>query len=562
MTEHSKIDLQVMWNRLLSIADEQSMTILRTAFNTTLREGEDISAAIFDIRGRMLVQAAIGSPGHVNPMAEGVAQFLAEYPSETMRPGDVYITNDPWIGTGHLHDVFIVTPVFLDNKILALTASTGHVADIGGVGLGPHGREIFEEGLQIPVMRIMQNGEPNGDLVKLIRLNVREPDVVIGDIMAMIVGNDDASKRLCEMAREFGLRSLDQLAEYIFEASHSAVVKRIADLPKGTWTGSTICDGYDFPVKIQATITIHERGIHVDFAGTAEPSKYGINSVLNYTKAYVLYILKCIVISDEIPNNTGTLAPFTVSAPDHCILNAKRPAPVAARHLTALMVPDAIMACFHDAVPGLVPAESSGTLWGTLLRGGPHAVGSTIKNDPEVSAPFNYYHFNQGGTGARPSKDGLSATGFPSCVKTQPVESAEVAAPIVFWRRELRPDSGGAGRFRGGLGQIIEIGGANGYKIVNASMFDRIDHPASGRGGGHNGSAGRISMSSGEIPHAKGQLIIGAHQRLILHVPGGGGYGDPRTRDRSALIEDIRDGYVSVEAAETEYGVLIGEVEL
>jgi N-methylhydantoinase B len=553
----SRIEFQVMWNRLLSVVEEQAQTLIRTAFSTTVREAGDVSAGVFDLKGRMLAQAVTGTPGHVNSMAEGVNHFIAVFPLDTMKEGDVYLTNDPWISCGHLHDFTVVTPVFLDGSLLGLMASTAHVVDVGGRGLGPDGRQLYEEGLQIPVMALARGGELNQDLIGIIRTNVREPDQVVGDIIALLACNEDGGKRLCAMAREFGLNSLDALGEHIVSTSYAATMKRLAELPFGSWQVSCERDGYDFPVQIVATMSVSRDGIHVDYTGTSGPSKYGINVVLNYTTAYTVYTLKCILASD-IPNNAGSLAPFTVSAPPDCILNAQKPWPLAARHIVGHMVPDVVMGCIHQALPGSVPAESAGAIWNPLLRGGNSVLDDVSAQGGEIPPDFTLYHFNAGGIGARPTKDGLSTTAFPSGVTTQPVEAAELVAPIIFWRKELRSGSGGAGRFRGGLGQVIEIGGANGYAISNSAMYDRVERPAAGRVGGHNGATGRVSLTSGKVLPAKGQCIIPAGDRLRLELPGGAGYGDPLFRDPTAVLRDFEEELISAEEAQLQYGVVIG----
>jgi N-methylhydantoinase B len=554
----SRIDFQVMWNRLLSVVEEQAKTLVRTAFSTTVREAGDVSAGVFDLKGQMLAQAVTGTPGHVNSMAEAVGQFIDTIPLEKMKEGDVYLTNDPWISCGHLHDITVVTPVFFKGELFGLMASTAHVVDIGGRGLGPDGRQLYEEGLQIPIMPLARSGELNEDLLAILRMNVREADQVIGDILALLACNEDGGKRLCLMADEFRMKSLDELAAHIVSTSYHATLKCLAGLPQGTWTDTCERDGYDFPVRIVTTMTIGEAGVHVDYTGTSGPSKFGINVVLNYTTAYTVYTLKCILASD-IPNNAGSLRPFTVSAPQDCILNAQRPWPVAARHLVGHMVPDAVMGCLHQALPGSVPAESAGAIWNPLLRGGNSVLEEEDTHYGAITPDFTLYHFNAGGIGARSSKDGLSTTAFPSGVTTQPVEAAELVAPVIFWRKELRPGSGGAGRFRGGLGQVIEIGGANGYAISNFSMYDRVERPARGRDGGGEGAQGIVALASGKVLPAKGKVVIPSGDRLSLHLPGGGGYGDPLTRDPLAVVRDVEEELITSDEAYQLYGVVIDQ---
>lgn len=553
----AQIHQQIMWNRLLTVVEEQAQTLVRTAFSTTVREAGDLSVGVFDVQGRMLAQAVTGTPGHVNSMMEATRCFLEVYPIASMREGDAYITNDPWASCGHLHDFTVLTPVFKKGVPVAMMVSTAHVVDIGGRGLGPEGRQVFEEGLSVPIMPFSRAGEVNEDLLRMVRANVREPLQVEGDLMSLLTSNEDGARRLGAMMGEFGIDSLQPLADHILRTSREATLKRLADLPHGKWNAVRVRDGYDFPVRLEATLEVHADGVHVDYSGTSGPSKYGINVVLNYTTAYTAYTLKCLLAADT-PNNAGSLAPFTVSAPDGCILNVRRPWPVAARHIVGHMVPDMVMACLEQVVPARVPAEGSGTIWNPLLRGGNTVLEEDTPVDPASLPPeFTLYHFNSGGMGARPRKDGLSTTAFPSGVTTQSVEVAETIAPVIFWRKELRESSGGVGRQRGGLGQVIEIGGANGYPISNFSMFDRVEHAALGRAGGCEGALGKVSLKSGAKVSPKGKVVIPSGDRLVLELPGGAGFGAALERDPQAVALDARLGYIGPDDAPKLYGVVL-----
>ena len=470
----AQIQTQIMWNRLISVVEEQAQTLLRTAFSTTVREAGDLSAGVFDTKGRMLAQAVTGTPGHVNSMAIAVQHFLARYPNEVMREGDVYITNDPWLTCGHLHDLTVVTPVFRESRVIGSFACTAHVVDIGGRGFGPDARSVFEEGLYIPIMPLCREGRINEDLLEMVRWNVREPLQLEGDVHSLIACNRAGADRLLAMMDEFGLTDLDGLGKEIVERSRAATLAAIAELPKGTYRNKLTMDGYDEPITLAAAMTISNEGIHVDFTGTSPASNHGINVVLNYTTAYTSFGLKCIVAKD-IPNNAGSLAPLTVSAPEGSILNVPRPWPVAARHVIGHMLPDLVFGCLHQAIPDRVPAEGAASLWIVQLRGGATAIDSEARRNAAFDPPeFEVALFNSGGAGARPTKDGLSATAFPSGVRTIPAEATEIVAPIVIWRKELASDSGGAGSLRGGLGQVIEIGGADGAPFSVLAQFERI----------------------------------------------------------------------------------------
>jgi N-methylhydantoinase B len=547
-TALARIRAQIMWNRLIAVVEEQAQTLVRTAFSASVREAGDLSAGVFDLKGRMLAQAVTGTPGHVNSMAVAVGHFLTSYPVAQMRAGDHYLTNDPWLGTGHLHDFTLVSPAFHRDRPVALFASTVHVVDIGGRGFGPDGRQVYEEGLCVPIMPLARAGQANEDLLALVRANVREPVQVEGDLFSLMACNDKGSARLREMMTEFGIDDVEPLAEHIVEHSRAATLEQIGRLPPGIYRNSVTVDGYDHPIELTAALTISAQGIHVDFAGTSPVSSFGINVPMLYTTAYTAFGVKCLV-APAIPNNAGSLAPITVSAPEGSILNAPRPCAVAIRHVIGHVLPDVVFGCLHRALPEGAPAEGAAALWVPQLRGG-HGV----SNAPG-GTPFNVLSFHAGGTGARPTKDGLSATAFPSGVRSVPVEIVESIAPVVVWRKEYRTDSGGAGLLRGGLGQVMEIGSAENAPFAVFAMFERIDHPARGRDGGHDGAPGRVSLASGRALRGKGQQTIPPGERLRLELPGGGGFGDPRERDREKVRADVRNGLVSGDAARRVYGV-------
>ena len=535
MSDISDIRMQVMWNRLISVVEEQALTLLRTAFSTSVRESGDLSAGVFDPRGQMLAQAVTGTPGHVNTMAEAVLQFMQEIPREDMYSGDTYVTNDPWQGTGHLHDITMVSPSFLNGELVGFFACTAHVVDVGGRGFGADGKSVFEEGLQIPIMKFAEKGKVNLDLVKILRCNVREPNQVVGDFYSLAACNDVGHRRLMDMMREVGLTSLDGLGEFIFSRTRDAMLERIRSLPKGSWSNELVTDGYDEPVKLATTISVRDDHVAADFTGTDPVSRWGINVPIIYSKAYACYALKCVVAPD-IPNNAASLAFFTVTSPPN-ILNAERPAPVALRHVIGHMVPDLVLGAMAKALPGTILAEGAAALWNIHISARPVAGGGGRRAEVLM--------FNSGGMGARPTLDGLSATAFPSGVHTMPIEATEHTGPIVIWRKELRPDSGGDGEFRGGLGQIIEIAATEGHEFDFSAMFDRVRHPAKGRAGGQDGAPGVVRLDDGTMMRPKGWQHVPAGCRLILELPGGGGYGDPDQRSADARAQDRSSGYVS-----------------
>lgn len=533
------IHMQVMWNRLVSVVEEQAQTLIRTAFSTSVREAGDLSAGIFDLEGRMLAQAVTGTPGHVNAMAESVAHFINDIGRDNIFEGDVYITNDPWKGTGHLHDITIVTPSFHHGKHVGYFASTAHVVDVGGRGFGPDAREVYEEGLFIPIMKFFERGEVNKTLIQFVRNNVRENDKVVGDLYALAACNETGHRRLVDMLTEFNLADLDMIGGFILKHSREATLERLRNLPHGSWTYSLDLDGYDEPVHLAAKLTIGPEGVLVDFDGTSGMSKFGINVPLVYAKAYACYGIKC-VVAPEIPNNAASLAPFEVAAPEGCILNAKRPAPVAVRHVLGHFVPDLVLGALHQALPGKVPAEGASALWNLHMSVRPVA-------DQIGGKGAEILMFNSGGSGARPALDGLNATAFPSGVHTMPIEAAENVGPVIVWRKELREGSGGAGELRGGLGQTIEISAAEGYTFRFSAMFDRLEHPARGRDGGQDGAAGSVSLDDGTKLRGKGLQFVPEGRKLVLQLPGGGGFGDPQRRPAARVENDRRHGYITDE---------------
>src|SRR5271167_1866450 len=500
------IQRQIMWNRLIAVVEEQAQTMIRTAFSTTVREAGDLSAGIFDLQGRMMAQAVTGTPGHVNSMAESVGHFLTKFPAATMQPGDHYITNDPWLGTGHLHDLTVVTPAFHNGRIVGLFANTAHVIDIGGLGMGPEGRSVFEEGMYIPIVKCFDQGRPNETFFDFIRAGSRLPVELEGDIYSLCACNDAGVRRLKEMMDEFDMDGLDPLANFIFESSNAATLAEIARLPRGLYRAEINSDGYEDPVTLRAAMTILSDGIEVDFAGTSGLSSRGINVPPAYTRAYSCFGIKC-VVAPEVPNNWASLAPFRMRIPDGCILNAPRPYPVSVRHVIGHLLPDLMMGCLHQVVPSRVTAEGASALWNPPLRGG-GSVSGQARGNRKVVADFEIITFNSGGTGARPTQDGLDATAFPSGVRTMPVEATENVAPIIFWQKQLRPDSGGAGRTRGGFGQIMEVGTKGELEFAVNATFDRVANAPKGREGGKDGAAGMVHLKSGTKLRTKGFQII------------------------------------------------------
>lgn len=559
MSKPSTVFLQVMWNRLISIVEEQAQALIRTAFSTSVREAGDLSAGVYNRAGLMLAQAVTGTPGHVNAMADAVAHFIRDIGPDNIFEGDIYITNDPWMGTGHLHDITVVTPSFYKGRHVGFFACTAHVVDIGGRGFGADANSVYEEGLYIPIMKLAERGKVDQPFIRLVRGNIREPDQVVGDIFALATCNDVGHRRLVAMLDEFHLDDVEAVGDFVLENSRRATLERIAALKPASAEGSLLSDGFATPIELKVKVTIARDHVSVDFAGTSPVDPKGINCPLVYTKAYACYALKC-AIAPEIPNNAASLEPFKITAPDNTIVNALHPAPVALRHVIGHLIPDTVYVALDKLLPNLVPAEGAGPLcnFQVSMRPASEAARKAGARRAEILM------FNCGGSGARPAIDGMNTTAFPSGVMTMPIEATEHAGPVMIWRKELRPDSGGVGRFRGGLGQYMEVGAVDGHVFDFSAMLDRVRHPPRGRLGGGNGQSTVINLDDGTPMAGKGRQPVPEGRRVKLAFPGGGGYGPAAERDKTAVRRDLALGYISAATAKEAYGlsdVEIAEVE-
>jgi N-methylhydantoinase B len=539
------IQLEVMWNRLLSVANEQQTTLIRTAFSTIVRESLDLACGVFSTSGQMIGQSLTGTPGHINPMATGVIHFLNAYPAETLKPGDVLVTNDPWQTAGQVNDFTVLTPVFRGSEIVAYFANCCHAPDIGGRILSAEAREVYEEGLRVPITRLFNRGEPNEELFKILRANVRTPDETVGDLYAQTSSNAVGSRSLLQMMDEFGLHTIDPLADEIISRSENALRSALTEVPNGRYQHEVWSDGFEEPLRLKVAVTVEDRDIHIDFAGSSEQSQRGINVVLNYTKGYASFAVKA-AISPEVPHNEGSFRPVHISAPEGSILNCREPAAVASRHLVGHFIPGLIFGALAQAIPERVLAGGADPAWMSIWRG----------TWPETGRQANFTLFQLGGTGARPTKDGLNTTGFPSGVGGVPAEIMESQAPIVQRCRVLRTDSGGGGEFRGGLGQATEFSSLGRGNWSVSGMVDRTKFAAHGLMGGESGAPGEFKLN-GEQAAPKTILWMEPDAVVSMNLPGGGGYGDPLQRDPQQVLSDVVHEYVSMEAAGKVYGVVI-----
>jgi N-methylhydantoinase B len=527
------VTLDICWSRLIGVVNEQATALQRTSFTNIVREAGDLSAGVFDRRGFMVAQAVTGTPGHINSMALAMKHFLAAQPIETLKPGDVLITNDPWKTSGHLNDVTIATPVFRGDECVALFASTCHTADIGGHVLSAEAREVYEEGLFIPILKLYEGGRLNESLAAMIRANTRVPDLVLGDFHAQIAGGNVGGERLLEFMEEFKLRSLEPLADEIIGRTERAMRESIARLRPGVYTYALTSDGFGEPITIAIRCEVAGDHLAIDFAGSSPASRRGINVVMNYTEAYTTYGVK-VIVSPDVPNNEGAFRVLRITAPEGSILNALPPAPVAARHVIGHFLPHAVAGALKHAVPDRVMAEGSANIWGVQVAGKDRA-----------GRPFTYIFFSSGGTGARAVKDGLSATAFPSGVLGTPVEVNESLAPLLFVEKALREGSGGRGRYRGGLGQVIAFRVQTGEPCVCSVLCDRTRIPAQGFFGGEPGAPGEVLISGRPPANPKAEQILEPGDLVEIRLPGGGGYGRPDDRDPALAARDRLEGYTA-----------------
>jgi N-methylhydantoinase B len=505
------IKLEVSWNRLISIASEQAAVMVNSSFSAVLGEMEDLSAGVFDSAGIMMAQSVQGAPGHLGSLSAGVKSFLEVFALKDLRPGDVLITNDPWLASGHKHDILVVTPVFVRKRLVGFTASNCHTVDIGGRIFSAGAAEVYEEGLQIPRMKLFDAGRRNTTLFRILQENVRSPELVLGDLMAQVSANETAARRVVDFMREQKLDSLAALSKAITSRTARLMGEAIRRIPEGVYRDRAGLDGFDTPLEICIEVTVKDGTVTVDFAGTSPQVPKGVNCVLNFTEAFTRYALKCL-LAPESPNNDGSFAPIRVKAPEASIVNARHPAPVGGRHLVGLYIPGIIFGALAAVAPQRVLADSS-VLSAVTLSG----------RDPR-DKPYVFTFFSSGGMGGRNGKPGLDATAFPSNVANVPVEVMEQATPVIVTRRELIADSRGAGRYRGGAGQRMGVR-MRGNRPANVScMVERTEAAPRGLLGGGPGRAAAVLLDGKRID-PKHAFVLNPGQELVLETPGGGGFG-------------------------------------
>jgi len=525
------IEIELFWRRLISLVDEAAAALVRTSFSTLVRESYDFSCVVTDADGQSLVQATESIPSFIGTLPETVKHFIRLFPVETLRPGDVLITNDLWLGTGHLPDITVAKPIFRNGKVVAFSASTAHAPDIGGKIRSPEPREVFEEGLQIPPMKLMRAGVQDDTLVSIIRKNVRTPDQTMGDLWAQVVALDLMEERLLVLMEQADLDHLRDLAAEIHSRSEAAMRAAIAALPDGTYSSSLQTDGLmDTPITLRLSLTIKGDTITADYSGTDGQVDRAINCALCYTYAMTMYGVK-VCTSPSLPNNEGAWRPITVEAPAGCIVNPVFPASGGSRMLIGHYLPMLVFGCLGQVVPERVMAACGSPMWG-MNQSGVNAAGK----------PYANMFFFNGGMGANIRGDGLSCLSWPSNVSSTPIEITEHIAPLRVHYKRLRPGSGGAGRHRGGLGQEVLIESRSETPIAVSVLAERTKFPAFGIEGGEAGAPGALRIN-GEAVDPKRQYVLAKGDTVILSTPGGGGHGPVAERSGARLMSERGAGY-------------------
>ncbi|MEK9944385.1 MAG: hydantoinase B/oxoprolinase family protein [Alphaproteobacteria bacterium] len=543
MKQIDAVDLGIMWDRLIAITDEILLSIVRTAFSVGVREAWDLACVVFDETGRSIAQATLSMPAFIGTAPLTMQHMLAKFPAETWNEGDVVVTNDPWLGTGHTPDICIARPAFKDGKLVGFVMTISHLPDIGGVGLSVMNTAIYQEGLMLPVTKLYDAGEPVAYLHDLIAGNVRTPDQVFGDIMADIAGCTVGERLIGEFMDEYEIQDLCALSDGIISQSETAIRKEIAAIPDGTYSNEIEVETVTDAVTLACQITVRGDSIAIDFAGTGPSATYAINVPYCYTRAFATYTIK-LLTTPTIPNNLGALLPVDVSAPKGSILNAQRPSPTGGRHSIGWFIVPLIMGALADAMPDRVQADSgmaSLFICHTSISGG--EAGST-------------QYFLAGGVGAMKGLDGHHTTPSPTnnAVVASEVWENETGVRINY--RRLLADSGGPGEYRGGLGQIASLTNTRNDTVAIFMFGMRTEFPAKGYLGGKPGTIREFLVDGKPIP-PKGRLELKPGETFTIAEAGGGGYGDPLKRDLQRVLDDVRTGAVSIDAALRDYGVTV-----
>jgi N-methylhydantoinase B len=526
------IFLEVFWTRVRAVVNEAAKLIVRTSFSTLSTEANDFAVVVTDSAGCALAENSGSIPSFIGTLPRTVRAAIAQIGADNMRPGDIFITNNPWIGTGHLNDVCLVKPIFHGNRLVGFAATAGHVPDIGGKIRSVDARELFEEGFHIPMMPLMREGHVDDTLLQLIRTNVRTPEQTVGDIWSQVGAVELIAARLHDILTEYALPGIDDLAQALFDRSEAAMRHAIAQLPEGEYRYTMQTDGFGERFTYAVTARIGNGEIECDFAGTSPQQPRGINCVLAYTSAMTAYAIKCLLLPD-LPNNDGLFRPIRAVAPEGSLLNPRSPAPVGGRACTGHYVPTVIFGAMQQVLPERVMAGAGSPLWIANLSG-----------TREDGRPFATVLFYNGGLGATAGKDGASVMSWPSNISPTPVEVAERDAPLFFRYKALRPGTGGAGRQRGGLGEEVCFVSRHPTPLSIVFLTERLIVPAPGFAGGEAGACGEV-LINGQAVDARQPQTLQPGDEVILRTPGGGGFGPATERDFERIAYDREQGYAT-----------------
>jgi N-methylhydantoinase B len=534
------IDLEVMWNRLITVVDEAAYAVIRTSMSKVVVEGRDFGALLLDPKGRLLA-ADVSIASKTGTISIAVKELLKHFPAHTLKPGDVLVSNNPWWIMGHLNDIAVVAPLFHRGKLVGFAECMAHMADIGGCLSGPP-RELYEEGLIIPPVKAIEAGRENPVFFAMLGANVRVAHQVTGDVRALIVGCRVMEAKLSEFLAEHRMDSVEALGEEILARSRAAMRQGVREnIPDGVYEGSASVDGFEKPLHIHARVSVRDGDVKVDFAGSSPQSSQGINCTLVYTAVWSTYTIKCLA-APHVPNNEGTFSSIEVTAPHGSFLNPKFPAPVRMKPASGHYVPDAIIAALKGVVRDRILAES----------GNKFLVDFAGRD--EHDKPFSDVIFVMGGMGARGTKDGLHCLSFPANSSNIPTEVLESAIPVRVLHKRIRPDSGGPGRYRGGCGQEFAFQSVSPTPLTVRAVHGKLATAPEGLRGGKAGAAGALLLNGKPVPD-KVPRILKTGDVMTLVIPGSGGMHPPAERDRAAIARDLQDGIVTEEAVREAYGI-------
>lgn len=543
MSDIDPISLGIYWDRLISITDEIVSTLVRTSFSINVRESYDLSCVLFDAEGNPLAQGSYSVPSFTGTSGPTLQHMFKRFPPDTLQPGDVVATNDPWMGTGHLFDVSVMRPVFRNGKRVGFTMSITHLPDIGGAGNSAASTEVYEEGLRLPVCKLVKAGELNEELFEIIRTNVRVSEQVIGDIMANIACNEVGGRLLIEFMDEYGIDDLSQLSAAIRDRSEEMMRTGLKRIPDGRYENSILIESIGDPIRLACQIEKSGETVSIDFTGTDPCVRAALNVPFCYTRAWAAYVIKCLTCPD-IPNNEGQVRPLHITAPENCILNAQPPFATGGRHSVGHFVVPLMFGALEKAVPEAIQADMG--MMNIFNVQGVH------QNGHAVASLF----FLAGGFGGKSGLDGQPTTPGPSNMGVVPAEVWESMTSVSVLKRELLADSGGPGEFRGGVGQEVILRNDTGNLLTVSFMGLRTAFPAAGFLGGRPGALRQYAIN-GEPAHPKGRYVLEPGDVITLREAGGGGYGDPSKRSPQAVLEDVRNGFVSAAGAMRDYGVTV-----